>query len=80
MRKSLNAFPRLNPELCTTCGDCTAICPTDAITLHDKPRTGGIVDKDKCISCFCCQEVCPERAIDIVPGRLLRVLKKVNLA
>jgi uncharacterized protein (DUF362 family)/NAD-dependent dihydropyrimidine dehydrogenase PreA subunit len=80
MRKSLNSFPRLNPELCTTCGHCTAICPTDAITLHDTPRTGGIVDRDKCISCFCCQEVCPERAIDIVPGRLLRVLKKVNLA
>ena len=80
MKKSLNSFPRLNPELCTTCGACAAICPADAITLHNKPRTGGIVDKDKCISCFCCQEVCPERAIDIVPGRLLRVLKKVNLA
>lgn len=80
MRKSLNSFPCLSPELCTTCGNCTAICPTDAITLHDKPRTGGTVDKDKCISCFCCQEVCPERAIDIVPGRLLRILKKVNLA
>ncbi len=80
MRKSLNSFPRLNPELCTTCGECVSICPADAITLFDKPRTGGIVDKDKCISCFCCQEVCPERAIDIVPGRLLRVLKKVNLA
>ena len=80
MRKSLNSFPRLNPDLCTTCGECASICPADAITLFDKPRTGGIVDKDKCISCFCCQEVCPERAIDIVPGRLLRVLKKVNLA
>jgi len=80
MRKSLNSFPRLSPELCTTCGHCTAVCPTTAITLHDKPRTGGIVDKEKCISCFCCQEVCPERAIDIVPGRLLRILKTVNLA
>jgi len=80
MRKSLNSFPRLNPQLCTSCGECVAICPTDAITLYDSPRTGGIVDKDKCISCFCCQEVCPERAIDIVPGRLLRILKTVNLA
>jgi len=80
MRKSLNSFPRLNPDPCTSCGQCTAICPADAITLHNSPRTGGVVDKDKCISCFCCQEVCPERAIDIVPGRLLRVLKKVNLA
>lgn len=80
MRKSLNFFPLLNSALCTTCGHCTAICPTGAITLYDKPRTGGIVDKDKCISCFCCQEVCPERAIDIVPGRLLRILKAVKMA
>jgi len=80
MRKSLNSFPRLNPDLCTTCGECAAICPADAITLFDKPRTGGIVDKDKCISCFCCQEVCPERSIDIVPGRLLRILKAVKMA
>ena len=75
MRKSLNAFPRLDPEPCNSCGQCAVICPVDAITLHEKPRTGGIVDKNLCISCFCCQETCPERAIDIVPGRLLRVLK-----
>ena len=80
MRKSLNSFPRLNPEPCTSCGQCAGICPVQAITLHGKPVHGGAVDKDKCISCFCCLEVCPERAIDIVPGRLLRTLKKVNLA
>lgn len=80
MRKSLNSFPRLNPDLCTLCGQCAAICPTRAIELYKKPRTGGVVDRDRCISCFCCQETCPERAIDIVPGRLLRVLRKVNLA
>ena len=80
LRKSLNSFPRLNPDLCTTCGECAAICPTNTIALHEKPRTGGIVDKDKCISCFCCQEVCPERAIDIVPGRVLRILKAVKMA
>jgi uncharacterized protein (DUF362 family)/Pyruvate/2-oxoacid:ferredoxin oxidoreductase delta subunit len=80
MRKSLNSFPRLNSEPCTSCGQCAGICPVQAITLHGKPVHGGAVDKDKCISCFCCLEVCPERAIAIVPGRLLRTLKKVNLA
>lgn len=80
MRKSLNSFPQLNADLCTLCEHCAFICPTSAIALHDRPRTGGVVDREKCISCFCCQETCPERAIDIVPGRLLRVLKKVNLA
>ena len=79
-RKSLNSFPRLNPDPCTSCGQCAEICPVDAITLNGKPRHGGVVDKDLCISCFCCQEICPEKAIDIVPGRLLRVLRVVNLA
>lgn len=80
MRRSLNSFPRLIEDPCTSCGQCVAICPVDAITLHKRPSTGGTVDRNLCISCFCCQETCPERAIDIVPGRLLRVLKKVNLA
>jgi len=80
MRKSLNSFPKLDAGKCTSCGECQAICPVDAITLRGKPLNGGMVDKDKCISCFCCLEVCPERAIDIVPGRLLRVLKAVKMA
>jgi len=80
LKNSLNAFPRLDPELCTSCGECASICPTEAIALHRKPGHGGVVSKDKCISCFCCLEVCPERAIDVVPGRLQRVLKKFNLA
>ena len=80
MRTSLNFFPRLNSEQCTSCGQCAKICPADAITLNGKPLDGGHVDKKKCISCFCCQETCPEKAVDIVPGRLLRVLKKVSLA
>ncbi len=80
MRKSLNAFPVLDPARCTTCGQCAAICPADAITLHDASLGGGVVDRDRCISCFCCQETCPERAIAILPGRLLRILKAVNMA
>lgn len=80
LRRSLNSFPCLSTERCTSCGQCATICPADAIALNGKPANGGKVDKNKCISCFCCQETCPEKAIDIVPGRLLRVLKKVNLA
>jgi uncharacterized protein (DUF362 family)/Pyruvate/2-oxoacid:ferredoxin oxidoreductase delta subunit len=80
LKTSLNSYPQLDPVKCTTCGECAKICPVDAITLHDKEKGGGIVDRDLCINCFCCQEICPERAIDIVPGRLLRVLRKVNMA
>jgi uncharacterized protein (DUF362 family)/Pyruvate/2-oxoacid:ferredoxin oxidoreductase delta subunit len=80
MRKSLHSFPQLDPGKCTSCGQCADICPTGAISLNGRPENGGNVDRDLCISCFCCLEVCPEKAVDIVPGRLLRVLRKVNLA
>ncbi|UCG39280.1 MAG: DUF362 domain-containing protein [bacterium] len=80
MKRSLNCFPVLDAGKCTTCGQCAQICPVNAITLHNSSRGGGDVDRDLCISCFCCQEVCPERAIAIVPGGLLRVLRRANLA
>ena len=80
LRKSLSSFPVLDSQKCTTCEECVNICSTDAITLHDKSIGGGTVDKDKCISCFCCQEVCPEGAIEPVPGRLLRMLRRVGAA
>jgi len=80
LRRSLNSFPRLSSERCTSCGQCAAICPADAITLNGESASGGEVNKNICISCFCCHEICPEKAIDIVPGRSLRLLKKVNLA
>jgi uncharacterized protein (DUF362 family)/Pyruvate/2-oxoacid:ferredoxin oxidoreductase delta subunit len=80
LRKSLGTFPGLVKKKCTSCGQCTAVCPVDAITLYSNSRSGGIVNRGKCISCFCCHEICPEGAIELVPGRLLRILKTVNMA
>ena len=80
LKHSLNSYPELDSVKCTTCGACAEICPVNAITLHNKEPGGGVVDRDLCISCFCCQEVCPERAIEPVPGRLLRVLRTVKMA
>lgn len=80
LRKSLSSFPALDSGKCTSCGDCARICPTDAITLHDKNEGGGVVDRDLCISCFCCLEVCPERAITPVSGNLLRLLRRMGVA
>jgi ferredoxin len=80
LKYSLNSYPELDPAKCTTCGECAKICPVNAITLHNKEQGGGIVDRDLCINCFCCQEICPERAIGIVPGRLLRLFKIIGAA
>jgi len=78
LKRSLTAYPVLSPDYCTSCGICEKSCPVDAISLFE--NGGGDVDRHLCITCFCCQELCPDRAIQPVPGRLLRLFKKVGIA
>ncbi len=78
LKRSLTTYPVLDPEICTTCELCARVCPVNAIRLYE--NGGGDVDRDLCISCFCCQEMCPDGAIRPVPGRLLRLFKKVGIA
>jgi len=47
---------------CVDCGECTGICPTDALSLKDKKME---IDQDKCIYCELCVETCPTRALNI---------------
>lgn len=52
--------PSVDPDQCTGCGKCAAICPANAITLTSgrariKPR--------HCIRCYCCHEMCSEGAL-----------------
>jgi heterodisulfide reductase subunit A len=69
---------RVDPDICTGCGDCTAKCPVAAI---DEYNTGlsqrnsvyikfpqavpliATIDKSKCIGCGICEEVCKPNAI-----------------
>lgn len=47
-------------DVCTSCGLCTRICPTDSITMED-----GTPDWDnKCVQCTACIHRCPVRAIE----------------
>jgi len=80
VRRSIATFPALNREKCVSCGQCADICPVGAIVLSEGDKGGGIVEKAKCVSCFCCQETCPHGAIDLVPGKLLRLLRRMGMA
>lgn len=55
-------------KLCTSgClgyGDCQAVCPTDAISIHDSLAC---VNPSVCIGCGKCAEVCPNKLIEIIP-------------
>ena len=53
---------RIDPELCTECGICEAVCRFDAI--HNF-----VVDDVACEGCSFCAHMCPEDAIEMVTRR-----------
>ena len=55
--------------LCTGCGTCAGICPTEAIVMGEDGKL--LITEDFCIYCGACQEVCPENAIKVERRRLL---------
>lgn len=48
-------LPAGNADLCTRCGRCAAICPTQAIARGDEMHT----DPARCIRCCACVKECP---------------------
>jgi len=51
-------------EICTHCGACTAVCPTDALYIK-RPEMEVIFNKDKCSVCELCILTCPTRAMGL---------------
>ncbi|MBD3292106.1 MAG: 4Fe-4S dicluster domain-containing protein [Armatimonadia bacterium] len=51
-------------EVCTQCGACVTICPTDA--LRADPETHEVLfDADECVACELCVPACPPRAMTV---------------
>jgi dissimilatory sulfite reductase (desulfoviridin) alpha/beta subunit len=57
----LIAFARigLEPERCSSCGHCVAVCAEKALHLNDTIR----LDQSRCLGCAKCARVCPEKAL-----------------
>ncbi len=51
-------------EICTHCGACTAVCPTEALHIK-RPEMEVIFDKEKCSVCELCVITCPSRAMGL---------------
>jgi len=51
-------------EICTHCGACTAVCPTEALYIK-RPEMQVIFDKEKCSVCELCILTCPSRAMGL---------------
>jgi L-aspartate semialdehyde sulfurtransferase ferredoxin len=55
-------------EICTHCGACTAVCPTDALYIK-RPEMEVIFDKNKCSMCELCVVTCPTRAMGLFSSK-----------
>jgi len=51
-------------EICTHCGACTAVCPTEALYIK-RPQMEVIFDQEKCSVCELCVVTCPSRAMGL---------------
>ncbi|MCC6608031.1 MAG: 4Fe-4S binding protein [Anaerolineae bacterium] len=56
-----NWFPQIEKELCTGCGDCIVICPTDA--LEQVSGVAVVTKPAACNYCGECETICPVEAI-----------------
>src|SRR5689334_887622 len=44
---------RINPEKCVACGNCTYVCPMEAIYI-DPATNRAKIDADECVECYAC--------------------------
>ena len=49
---------------CIHCGVCTALCPTQALSLDRKTRLVDF-DSEKCSTCGLCTNICPVKAMKV---------------
>jgi 2-oxoglutarate ferredoxin oxidoreductase subunit delta len=54
----------VNKKNCKSCGICTALCPTKAITVDDEGKPV-MTNETACVMCGLCEMRCPDFAIRI---------------
>lgn len=52
----------LDEARCVSCGLCTAVCRSEALTLSGDRL---VFDKDRCVYCEACVRACPRRAVTL---------------
>ena len=44
---------KINPDKCVACGNCTYVCPMEAIFI-DPVRRRATIKRDECVECYAC--------------------------
>lgn len=44
---------KINPDKCVACGNCTYVCPMNAIYI-DPVKNRATIDRDECVECYTC--------------------------
>ena len=63
------ALPEVNPQRCTGCGWCVAVCPPHVLSLHTPPgdrKRSVLHEPTGCTGCALCAVRCPFDAIAMV--------------
>jgi len=78
-RTAESGQPQIDDDVCTVCGLCTEICPTDTLYLQDGHVAIKLQTDFGCIGCGQCMAVCPSGAVT-VSGREISPDDVVELA
>ncbi|MBI3860943.1 MAG: 4Fe-4S binding protein [Planctomycetia bacterium] len=58
---SRQLLPDVDSRLCTLCGDCVDVCPTECLSIARDCEV--VLVPQACINCAVCEAVCPATAI-----------------
>ena len=58
-------YLEVDENLCTLCGACARVCPTNALTLHEGDTVKLVLRLSECTGCRECETSCPEKAIRV---------------
>jgi heterodisulfide reductase subunit A len=79
---------KIDPSLCTGCGNCPQVCPMAAIRLEKRDGILSLseVDELRCFGCGNCIVVCPSRAISlpgwddaVIPAQIIAALHPTSI-
>lgn len=58
-------LPDIDSRLCTLCGDCVEVCPTECLSIGTGREV--VLAPQSCVNCAVCAAVCPVNAITMRP-------------